>query len=296
MQVRPYTGLADYEKLIAFTTHMNARPGTCAGAHTGDITHAIINGLRKFNRAEVIHLIEDAQGALLGYVLFYPKYNGVDLRVSDPALIPALLDWIDAYFQGWAAAHGRSTAFTIDPMDCETVLIAELERRGFVREADVLIRNERTLDDPIPDLALPDGFTIRAACGAAEAGPLAAVHHAAFNSAWTEAEYRVLTESTGYVAENEWVVVAPDATFAAFCIIWADPVNKTGLFEPVGADARFRRRGLTRALMYAGMRRLKTLGIETAIIMFEDENVAAKSLYHSIGFRETNRLRRYQKT
>src|SRR5437016_557078 len=44
-------------------------------------------------------------------------------------------------------------------------LITLLERHGFVREDGCLLRFTRTLDEPIPEPALPLGFTIRAVAG-----------------------------------------------------------------------------------------------------------------------------------
>ena len=50
-------------------------------------------------------------------------------------------------------------------------------------------------------------------------------------------------ESPGYEPERELVIQAPDGTFVAFTVIRYDPLNSTGLFEPVGTHKDYRRRG-----------------------------------------------------
>jgi predicted acetyltransferase len=73
---------------------------------------------------------------------------------------------------------------------------------------------------------------------------------------------------------------------AAFLIYWIDPVSKSGLFEPVGSHQDFQRQGLTRALMYEGMRRMVAHGMTKAIVKHQpaQQNPAAAALYRSVGF------------
>jgi len=61
----------------------------------------------------------------------------------------------------------------------------------------------------------------------------------------------------GYTPELDLVAVSADGTFASYCICWLDPVSKIGEFEPVGTRAAYRGKGLGKALMLAGLRRLK---------------------------------------
>jgi ribosomal protein S18 acetylase RimI-like enzyme len=152
-----------------------------------------------------------------------------------------------------------------------------------------MLLNRRLLDR-VPPVSLPDGFQVRQLAGEWEYEERVAVHREAFHpSRVTVDAYRRLREAPGYDPELDLVCVAPDGTFASFCIAWHDPSTRIGEFEPVGARAAYRRMGLTRAVMTEGMRRLQQRGATAAIVSCESSNAASCSLYHSLGFQEAGR-------
>lgn len=55
------------------------------------------------------------------------------------------------------------------------------------------------------------------------------------------------------------------------------------------------RRGLGRAAMLEGLRRLKALGVREAIVYAEQANPAAQALYRSVGFEPINRIDAYRR-
>src|ERR671936_569373 len=55
--------------------------------------------------------------------------------------------------------------------------------------------------------------------------------------------------AAGY--ELDQVAVAPDGSFAAFCLCWLYEENRAGNLEPVGTHSDHRRRGLARAVSLA---------------------------------------------
>jgi GNAT superfamily N-acetyltransferase len=80
-------------------------------------------------------------------------------------------------------------------------------------------------------------------------------------------------------------VRSPDGWGASACTIWFDPVNAVGLFEPVGTHPDFQGKGLGKAVMAEGMRRMKAAGMRRAVVGFDPNNAAALALYTSLGFR-----------
>ncbi len=81
----------------------------------------------------------------------------------------------------------------------------------------------------------------------------------------------------------------------SYCICWLDPVNKIGEFEPVGTSSAFRGKGLGKAIMLEGLRRLRAFGMQTAIVCTGGDNEVARNLYESAGFRVYNRSYDYSK-
>ncbi len=165
-----------------------------------------------------------------------------------------------------------------------------LERRGYQRGDSSLVTLAMPLDAPSPEPLLPHGYTLRHVQGEADLERRVAVHRDAFApSRMTVEKHRKVMQAPTYRPELDLVVVAPDDSFAAFCIIWLDARNRIGVFEPLGCHAQHRRRGLSRAMMRAGLRRLIALGATTAYVTTGGSNDAATQLYKSVGFRDTDR-------
>jgi ribosomal protein S18 acetylase RimI-like enzyme len=100
-------------------------------------------------------------------------------------------------------------------------------------------------------------------------------------------------QSSIYVPEHEIFVEAPDGRIAAFCIIWTDSQTKTGLFEPVGTHPDFQGRGLGKSLLFEGLRRLKSEGMNEASVCVHNTNPTAMRLYEAVGFHQIKRLLTY---
>jgi ribosomal protein S18 acetylase RimI-like enzyme len=94
-----------------------------------------------------------------------------------------------------------------------------------------------------------------------------------------------------YRRDLDLVAVAPGGEFASFCTVWFDDVNRMGVFEPVGTAPAHQRRGLGKAVMCEGLRRLKHLGATLATVgSYSNE---AGALYASLGFTEYDLLERW---
>jgi ribosomal protein S18 acetylase RimI-like enzyme len=154
----------------------------------------------------------------------------------------------------------------------------------------------RELDDDIPTLALPEGWTVRNVGGEEEWQRRVDAHREVYHPSRVTLEaYRRLRRAPYYRPDLDLVAVSPDGEFAAYCICWYDPATHIGEFEPVGTRAAYRRRGLGKALMFEGQRRLRALGARTAIVYTNGDNIPAIPLYQSAGFRIVDREYLYQK-
>ncbi len=108
-------------------------------------------------------------------------------------------------------------------------------------------------------------------------------------------DYARFMQMPGYCRELDIVTVDPNGVMAAYVNGWVDPVNKIGDFGPVGALKAYRRKGLTRAALVEGLRRLKIHGMNRVCISTGVSNVPAQQLYESIGFRVVNKYLDYVK-
>jgi mycothiol synthase len=289
---RPYETLNDLHKIMSAVGTWNTQTDFCGYLHPGNVGQLLSNGLRGRNPAEYIFLVEDAQLALIAVVLIqkpsssrfevlvHPAYRGGDLEKE---LVPFAEQITWNHMQ--AAGIERDWVGS-DVMTCDTIRAEILRQQGYEVGEPYVFFTARSLADPIPPSVVPEGFTIRNVEGLYEAEALGVVHSGAFGSNWRSGEYLKVMQSPAFQMERELIVVAPDGRFAAFLLYWLDPISQSGSFELVGCHPEFQRKGLTRALMYEGMRRMQSAGMTTAFVVHEsaEENPAASAFYATLGF------------
>ena len=184
---------------------------------------------------------------------------------------------LDSVVRAWARERLAEQArqqrldrpYTIreDVADDNPDKIALLEQEGFTRGDWSYLRHTRMLSAPLPSPQLPDGFTLRHVAGDEDLDARAALHRDSFypyTSATLEestALYRRAMRMPGYDPHLDVVVVAPDGTFAAGCILWMDGTTKVGLVEPLGTRPDFRRRALATAVVLEGLHQLQARGM-----------------------------------
>ncbi len=308
-KMRPYRA-ADLDRLLRFVGECNRAPDAGAIRHPGDVIHFMSNSLRGRDLERHIFLYEERDGELRALVMLYPGATWYYelLLAPDSALHrgeafeAAAIAW--AGNAAWTAAQAAGSAsegveggaIGMELTVGDTVRQSILERLGYQPVTTPgMLYTTRFLRDPIPDKPLPDGFSMRPVAGEHEAGLVAEVHNGAFKPKWDAEQYLAVMRTPGFQIDHELVVVAPDGRFAAFTIIWLDPISRTGLFEPVGCHHDFQRRGLTSALMYEGMRRMRAAGMETAIVCYNADNVSGVALYRSVGFQMRYEITEYRK-
>ena len=158
----------------------------------------------------------------------------------------------------------------------------------------------RSLNEPIPDSVLPTGCQVRAVAEAGEIPNRAAAHRGVWQP-WTDGnisdeDYARFMQLPGYNRDLDVVTVTPNGVIAATVNGWIDPVNRIGNFGQVGALPAYRRRGLTRAALLEGLRRMRARGMDRVCISTGVSNVPAIRLYESIGFEIVNQYLDYVKT
>lgn len=289
---RPYEGDRDLTLLRGFLSALTAGGPPQSCWHPGDIVWTVFQNTR-FDPYKNIRLWEDGEG-LAGFAIL-EEPDGVIAQVR-----PALRGHLEERMLRWAAerladpARNPGAEIWTRALDTDQSYVALLDRLGFRRDADHAVKMHRRLEGPIPKAPLSEGWKVRPVGGEDEWDQRVKLHREVWApSRVTLAAYRRLRITPGYDPHLDLVAAGPDGGFGSYCICWLDPASKFGLFEPVGTHPAHRRKGLGRAVMLEGLRRLRELGAESALVTYTGGNEAAARLYESVGFEVVNREHLY---
>lgn len=233
----------------------------------------------------------DDRGVVVGFA--WPSGDRLD-HVIDPGhrdLEPEMVTWAE----GQIRASGEYTAMTAFANDGDTERQVQLQALGFARAGEASRYWRRRLDN-VPDSQPLGNYVIRNVRGEDDVAARVAAHRDAFApSKMTVAKHQAVMASPTYRPELDLIVEAPDGSVAAYCIVWLDDANANGVFEPVGCHSAHRQRGLTKAVMFEGMRRIRDLGARNACVLSHPSEVAANRLYASAGFTRIDMIREWTK-
>jgi mycothiol synthase len=240
---------------------------------------------------------------IMAWALFEPGWGAFyvflqpELRQSP--LAETIYTWAEEHISGLVHLAGQEAIHTDYIANQDEVAITRLLARGYQRTPADTVYMMRSLTDPLPQPALPDGYTVRGCRGEAEVIARAMPQYSAFDNSMPferyVARFRGFMQSPVYDPELDVVAVNPDGRIDSFCIVWPDPLIKVGLFEPVGTHPDYQRRGLGKAVMSEALRRLQRRGMERAIVSTTAKNIAGIRLYEAVGFRIIQRLGTYEK-
>lgn len=138
----------------------------------------------------------------------------------------------------------------------------------------------------VPEITLPVGYSIRHVDIVNDFENYKAVQGAVFSHciSMTVELAKKYASAKFYHPERDVVVVAPDGTFAAFATGRMDPISKLAETEPVGVHPDHRQKGLGKAIVYEGIRRLQQHGAKAIVILGAASSDAATKLYDAVGF------------
>ncbi|MGF1492146.1 MAG: GNAT family N-acetyltransferase [Microcoleaceae cyanobacterium] len=158
---------------------------------------------------------------------------------------------------------------------------------------------ERSLEEEIPQPQFPEGFVLRTVNSEEDGPAWVEMFNQTFIDHWNHRDltlerYQYFTKDPDHRADLDLIAVAADGTFAAFCEAGIDPHNnqqngcQEGEIHGLGTRRGFRKQGLGRAMLLAGMHRLRAAGMETAVLGVDSENPSgALKLYESVGFQKS---------
>jgi mycothiol synthase len=303
-QKRPYLTQADLQAMCDLLAAGRRAANGCYYVHTGDLSWWLGYPPNESARRENITLWETPEGELAAWVLLDPEWGTFDVFIHpDWFAHPAagdLVAWAAEQAARRVSASAEAAIRTMWIAEDDTISIERLNRLGFrcIERYSQLCQRQLG-SQPLPEPQLPPGFLARPVAGTQEAKLRAAASHAAFESSlpfeayWPR--YLRFMQSALYPTGSDLVIEAQDGQIAAFCICWLDSLNRVGLFEPVGVHPEFQRRGLGKAILQEGLRRMQAGGMESAIVGTGYDNTPALNLYQATEFEFSLRLLTFEK-
>lgn len=243
------------------------------------------------SQAKVGEVWETEDGRLVGAV--HPDGSGdahLQLHPDYRHIEEAMIAWAENHLSV-PAEEGARCRLDIYAQEYDKTRQQLLGRRGYEKMPWGGVSRRLQFDGaPIERPNLADGYTLRTTEPDAEGDSqrLAVLLNAAFNrDIHVGAEHQIFAQMAPcFRQELDLVAVAPDDSFAAYVGVPYDDVTRHGIFEPVCTHPSHQRKGLARALMLEGLRRLKALGAQDVTVETGDM-IPANRLYDCLGFTET---------
>jgi mycothiol synthase len=145
----------------------------------------------------------------------------------------------------------------------------------------------RDLETPIPEPPIAPGYVIRSMGEVDEHPARSWASWRAFHSEEPDGNYdgdwswyQNIQSAPLYRRDLDIVAAAPDGSIAAFCTIYYDDYTRSAVAVLVGTAAEYWRRGLGKAVLAEGMRRLQKLGCTRLFATAYDP--PADALYRSM--------------
>lgn len=292
---RPYSGKKDYMAMRKLLQAAYAINGPLVYATTGGIDwwRALRDNPKDWS---FLRLWWDEKDELGGFAWLGSGHVDLFSHPTRRRVEADMLAWAEQQRREQPAGEDGRRPWRAWALTSDSSRQTLLGRNGYARAADAFACFSYPLEGEVAPTVLPEGFKIRPVAVKDEWKARVELHRQAFDpSRFTAAKYRAARGGPSYRADLDLVVAAPDGTLAAFCILWYDEANRVGEFEPVGCAPQFRRMGLTRALLLEGLRRLRRLGGRFAHVFAAADEEPAVKLYHSVGFKEVDRILAWEK-
>lgn len=165
-----------------------------------------------------------------------------------------------------------------------------LSRRGYSRTGKGEQHRRYALDDPVPEVPPPPGYTVRALGDVEELPARSWASWRSFHPDEPDDKYlgwewyRNVQRCPLYRQDLDIVAVSSEGEIASFTTVWYDNVTRTAYFEPMGTMPEHQRRGLGSAVLNEGLHRVKRNGCTLAFVGAEKKG--PRALYASAGFSE----------
>lgn len=268
--------------------------------HPGDVEWWFYFNPTRPPATDTVTLWHTDSGQLAAWLLLEKPYRAFNLFVHPAYREQALFDHI----LGSLEAECRNQPSKETMLTCENcrrvddLFKAALERAGYT-PSPFFVLFEQALTSPLPTPVLPDGFRFLDRVEERYIDSRAMAHYSAFTrtnpSKMTPELYRLFMTAPGYDPTLDISIVNAHDEVVAFAMAWADDMTRRAEFEPVGTHKDYQRRGLGRAALQEGLRRLQARGITIANVATWIEDEGNVAFYPSAGFQVMGHSDQYEK-
>lgn len=244
-----------------------------------------------FNLGAAVFIWENEEGKIVAvlnpegsgnaFLQIHPDYKNRELEIE-------MISIAETQFAATQTDGSQELVIWVNQYDQQRQDL--LSRRGYVKQAEPEYQRHRNMDKPITENPLPDGYSLKTINSEEDLPARAWVSWKAFHSGEPDENYygwqwyKNIQKAPLYRSDLDLVAVAPNGEYAAFVTVWYDEATQTATLDPVGTHPDYQRKGLAKALIAEGLRRVKTLGATLcAVGSFSEE---AGALYASMGFND----------
>ena len=252
---------------------------------------------RVWDAAQDARIWENKAGQVIGLAMLWRRQPASPYLVLDRFLHPAYGN--DFLVETMLAWGDRRAHDIVDPQKIDLAVYASgfapglgwrdpLESFGYKpvvpEPLDQNVYFSRSLGNDLPEPILPPGYSIHPLRGPEE---LEAYRSISSFAAVNPQHQRELLESDEY---SFLIVVNPQGALVAYCehsicrAEWQGNKPRIGWIDYIETRAEEQGRGLGRAVLYAGLARLREWGADTVMLVTVSGNSPAISLYSRTGF------------
>lgn len=239
-------------------------------------------------------LISEHKDEISGYLYFdvHPTKRGDTLETE-------ILQWSQQRMREIGKDRTLPIKLHTHSRDDKILRRVLLKRQCFTTERSFLTM-ACSLSQDFSSSSLPSGFKLKQVSGEQDIEAWVELFNESFIDHWNHQDLTITTardwfKNPSYLPELNLMAVAPDGTFAAFCvgyINWEENARigrKEGWIKLLGTRQNFRKLGLGKAMLIAVLKQLKAMGIEQVKLGVDAQNLtSAIRLYESVGFHPVN--------
>jgi GNAT superfamily N-acetyltransferase len=253
-----------------------------------------VTNLQVCDPVEKVTTIWELADGRIAAVLHPVEWGEVRLHVHPhfrtPALEEAMLSHAEQDLPDRSQPGKRIVCVPVFSTDAQRQQV--LAQRGYARRSGKVHHWRRDLEAPIPDVPVAPGYALRSMGELAEHPARSWASWRAFHAEepvenydgdWSW--YQNIQSIPLYRRDLDIVAAASNGDVAAFCTILYDDFTRSAVAVLVGTAAEHQRRGLGRAVMFEGLRRLQRMGC--TLVLANAYDPPADALYRSVlGTRE----------